>query len=293
MTSPPPFRLIVTADDFGFGRKVSQGIVRAHVDGPVTATSVMTVTGEGLAASVELLGAAPGLELGLHLVFTGGLAPLTKLDGSGMVDRAGRFWSNGRLWLAAWAGWIDGRAVYGEIVAQAEAFGKAIGRAPAYVDAHHHAHQLPIVREALLAAMADGVLPAVSRVTVENRGVARGVGRLRLKRKAAAMLGAGARKRFHGAGVWANDSYFGMLSDGDLAEGFPWRRQLEAVERSGVVEWVVHPGELDETLIGRDGYVSQRVAELAALTRGDQREQWEGLRPFLTTKSKLKAGVGE
>ena len=39
--------LIVTADDFGLGPATSEGIIRAHLEGPVTATSMMVVTGAG------------------------------------------------------------------------------------------------------------------------------------------------------------------------------------------------------------------------------------------------------
>lgn len=285
-----PFSLIVTADDFGFGRLTSEGIVQAHLHGPVTATSVMTVCREGLDASVPLLEEAPDLELGLHFVLSGGLAPLTDLRGSGWVGRDGRLWSNGRLWLRAWSGRTSPRAAYDELCAQTEAFTRAIGRAPAYVDAHHHAHQLPGVRQALVRAMREGVCPRISRVSVESPAL-RGVPGSRARRMAANLIGARARKEFDAQGIWSNDSFFGMLSDADLREPFPWRRQLAALKPQGVVEWIVHPGKLDPTIKGMDSYIRQRAVELEALTDPRRRAHWDMLRPFLTTKSKVSAGA--
>jgi predicted glycoside hydrolase/deacetylase ChbG (UPF0249 family) len=50
---------------------------------------------------------------------------------------------------------LDRRAVRAEIKAQLNAFELAIGRAPAYVDGHQHVHQFPVVRDELLAELAE------------------------------------------------------------------------------------------------------------------------------------------
>src|SRR5438874_1644761 len=99
----PPQALIVTADDFGFGVATSRGIIRAHRAGVVTAASLMAVTGDHAAASVELLGDAPRLEVGLHLVLSGPpQRPLVAGRSSGLVRRDGAFHPLGRIMLAAW-----------------------------------------------------------------------------------------------------------------------------------------------------------------------------------------------
>jgi len=41
---------------------------------------------------------------------------------------------------------------------------------------------------------------------------------------------------------------------------------LNHLPDSGVIEWVVHPGMADESLIGRDDYRTARVKELESLT---------------------------
>ena len=91
----------MTADDFGIGLATSRGIIDAHLNGPVTATSVMTVTGDHLKRSVPLLSAAPNLETGIHLVLTRcGEKPLMARESSGLVGRDGEFHTNGKLWCA-------------------------------------------------------------------------------------------------------------------------------------------------------------------------------------------------
>jgi predicted glycoside hydrolase/deacetylase ChbG (UPF0249 family) len=284
-----PLSLIVTADDFGIGKKTSQGIIRAHLQGPVTATSLMTVTGDHARASVPLLEQAPNLEVGLHLVLTRcGEKPIMARESSGLVDRDGEFFSNGKLWLRAFAGQLDPLGVADEIAAQTEMFHKLMGRPPAYVDGHHHAHQLPIIREALLNVMEHDLLPRITRVTIEPSRIRRRVGSVRLKRKFARALGYQAAKDFSKRWIWTNDSFFGMLNAGDLRRQFPWQKYLNNLPEEGAIEWVVHPGEEDETLIGRDDYHAARVVELQALTSPEGVKAWEKFRSNLGKKSDLQ-----
>lgn len=283
-----PLSLIVTADDFGIGKKTSAGIIRAHLQGPVTAASLMSITGDHVRASVPLLADAPNLEVGLHLVLTRcGEKPVMARQSSGLVDRDGEFFSNGKLWIRAFTGKLDPLGVADEIAAQTELFHKLVGRPPAYVDGHHHSHQLPIVREALLDVMGHHLLPRITRVTTEPASIRRKVGSVRLKRKAARFLGGQAAAAFATRWVWSNDSFFGMLSRTDLRRPFPWDRYLANLPDQGVVEWVVHPGEPDETLGGRDDYAAARAVELAALTDPGRAKAWEHLRPNLGRKSLL------
>jgi predicted glycoside hydrolase/deacetylase ChbG (UPF0249 family) len=295
-----PLSLIVTADDFGIGLQTSRGILRAHLSGPVTATSLMVVTGDHARASVPLLADAPTLDVGLHLVLTRcGEKPLIARQSSGLVDRDGEFFTNGKLWARAYLGRLDRAGVADEIYAQAALFQKLMGRAPDYVDGHHHSHQLPIVRQALMDVMAGDLLPRVTRTTVEAKCIQQKVSSVRLKRKAAHFLGKTASRDFANIGndtgtntgttngVWTNESFFGMLSPADLKRPFPWDHYLAALPDAGIIEWVVHPGLPDETLKARDDYNAQRVTELEALTHSQQCHQWEKFRSNLGRKSIL------
>lgn len=286
----PTNSIVVTADDFGIGLNTSGGIIDAHLNGPVTATSVMTVTGDHLRSSAPLLADAPLLETGLHLVLTRcGDKPLLARASSGLVDRDGQFHTNGKLWRLALTGRLQMRAIADEIAAQTERFHKEIGRAPAYVDSHHHAHQLPIVRDALLEVIGHDLLPPITRVTVEPRLYWPWVGSVRLKRLAANLMGKRAARLFTNRWVWANDCYIGMLSRADLRKPFPWQALLDHLpQHASNVEWIVHPGHEDPTLVGRDGYIAGRIIECAALTNPQLQSHWQHLRDRLTTKTQMR-----
>ncbi len=281
----PDLHLIVTADDFGIGLATSRGIVRAHAHGPVTATSLMTVTGDHARRSVPLLAECPDLDVGLHLVLTRcGERPLMARESSGLTGRDGEFLSLEQLWLRGLTGRLDQRGVADEIAAQTERFHKLLGRLPAYVDGHHHVHQLPVVREALFDVVSHHLLPPVTRTTVEPPRVRWRVGPKRVKRAIANHLGRRAAATFGTRWMWANDYFIGMIAPGDLRRPSPWGAFLSNLPAAGVVEWCVHPGELDETLAGRDAYVAQRAVELEKLTDSTA---WEHLRPRLARKSVL------
>ncbi len=258
---------MITADDFGFGLATSQGIIHAHLHGPVNRTSIMVVTGDHVKASVQLLGEAPNLSLGLHLVFTDvGSRALAASPASGLVTLQRGFLSIPQLYFRCLTGKVDASAVFDEICAQAELFHALTGRAPAHVDGHHHAHQFPVIRHALLRAMNAGILPKRTRQTVEPPGMLASVSSCRARRTVLNMLGQSAAADFRRQGIDVNDYFFGVISEKDLAEENPWEHCLAALPPHGSVEWMVHPGFYDESLIGRDSYVHQRVLELCALT---------------------------
>lgn len=258
---------MITADDFGFGVATSAGIIHAHLHGPVGRTSMMVVTGDHAMASAQLLGEAPKLKVGLHLVFTDvGAAALAATRSSGFVHAQGRFLSIQQLYFRCVSGRIDSSAVFDEICAQAELFGKLVGTPPSHVDGHHHAHQFPVIRQAMLRAMSAGVLPRATRRTVEPPGMLASVPSCRPRRMILNVLGQSASADFRREGVWVNDHFFGVLGETDLKQENPWQGYLAALPRRGSVEWMVHPGFYDESLVGRDSYIKGRVLELAALT---------------------------
>ena len=282
--------VVVTADDFGIGVETSRGIIEAHLRGPVTATSLMAITGDHARASIPLLGKAPNLEVGLHVVLTRcGHKPLAATKASGLVDRAGNFHTNGGLWIRAFSGRLNQEGVAEEIAAQAEMFKRLMGRLPAYVDSHHHSHQLPTVRQALVEVIEKGIVPGVARTTEETDAMKKRVPSAKTRRAAARLIGRRAAREFRAAKIWANDYFFGMLDPADFKLDFPWRAYFEVLPESGVVEWIVHPGFADETLKGRDDYLAERAVELDRLTNPQIAAAWEPIRGKLARKSVLGA----
>jgi predicted glycoside hydrolase/deacetylase ChbG (UPF0249 family) len=272
----PARLLIVVADDFGIGVETSRGIIDAARDGPVTSTSALAVA-EACEASLPLLEGAPGLELGLHVALTGGFRPVTATRASGFVGPDGRLGTLTALFVACLGRRVSRAALRDEIGAQAERLRRFAGRPPVYFDGHHHVHELPVVREVVAELAAEGVLPAVTRVTAEPAGVRRSVPGDRFRRQILDAMGRRAASLFARRALPANDALFGTFVDPGRVAGFPWAAHLSHLPAAGVIEWMVHPGRPDPTLRGLDPYVEGRVVEWRALTAPEYRAAWAGL----------------
>lgn len=122
-------RLIVNADDFGLTRGVSEGIVFAHRNGIVTATTILA-DAPAFDHAVELLRATPSLDLGVHLV----LWP----DGMSFFPFLGRVMK-----------WPSAR-IEREFSRQVEKV-LAAGLKISHLDTHKHTHLYPNVMRAVVA----------------------------------------------------------------------------------------------------------------------------------------------
>jgi len=134
-------RLVVNADDFGFTPDVNAGIVEAHQQGILTATTLMA-NGDAFEDAVRLARKVGSLDVGCHLVLTGG-----RSLHSGKLLPA----SVPQLLVAITRRQIP---IYDELAAQVRAIQKA-GITPTHLDTHKHTH------------LAPQVLDAVSRLAAE------------------------------------------------------------------------------------------------------------------------------
>ena len=129
-------RLIVNADDFGFTPDVNRGILEAHRNGILTATTLMA-NGDAFDDAVRLAREVESLDIGCHLVLIGGrslLPPYSPLPVS--VAELLRALAAGRL------------RVYDEFVAQLRKI-LAAGLRPTHLDTHKHTHLAPPVLDAV------------------------------------------------------------------------------------------------------------------------------------------------
>lgn len=259
-------RLIITADDFGIGYDTSRGIVDAHLAGAVDATSVMTATGDHLERSLPLLNNAPNLQLGLHLTLTSRAAkPLVATTASGFVGEDGYFFTLNKLALLSFRKKIDLDAVQEEILAQTERFERLLGRRPAHIDGHHHAHQLRGVSH-VVALLADkGRLPKRIRNTIEPGSIRKNVRGERVRRLAIEGLGARSNTELSSVRGVLTDGFLSILSPDMLKQPNPWGDYIKHLPPAGVYEMGVHPGHPDSSLHGRDTYLLERAIELEAL----------------------------
>ncbi len=138
-------KIILCADDYGQNQPISQAIIALLEKNRLSATSCMTTSVFWPEHAKWLQPFTFQIDIGLHFNLTEG-KPLSKeLQGShGFLPLP-------RLLLKAYGRLLNKDAVEAELNAQLDAFVASMGKLPDFVDGHQHVHQLPIVRDALLA----------------------------------------------------------------------------------------------------------------------------------------------
>lgn len=125
-------KIIVNADDMGYTRGISEGIVYGYQNGIVTSTTVMCHM--PYAEQVPgLLEPYEGLGVGVHLTLTCG-SPLT--PARSLVDSDGRFLKYREFYSRR----VDPEEVRREFKAQIEKFISLFHRLPTHMDSHQGAH---------------------------------------------------------------------------------------------------------------------------------------------------------
>ena len=252
-------KLIVNADDFGYTPGVTSGIVRAHHEGIVTATTMMAnapdTDGAGRAAR-----ATGSLDVGVHLVVTYGkpLSPPEKvrslLADGGTFPRVSDLLRSGRP--KAEEALIEYRAQYRRVR-------ELIGREPTHVDTHHWVHDMPALEDAMLA------------LTKETGAAAR-------------THDGRQRARFRDAGVRTPDRF---VREFQHTGAIHLDAMLDLLERlaedEGVIELMCHPAEPDAALLNGSTYAEERGIELDTLTHPRVREEIERLGIELANYSEL------
>jgi predicted glycoside hydrolase/deacetylase ChbG (UPF0249 family) len=260
--SPPIRRIWLCADDYGIAPGVSSAIRDLIARGRLNATSVMSLSPNFTHAEADSLSqlAADGhrVAIGLHVTLTQPFQPLTS---DYRPVRRGAFPSLGATLGAAMVRRLDRVALSAEIEAQFEAFVKAFGRLPDFVDGHQHVHLFPTVREAFLAAAGRLAPEAWVRqcgwaARPERLGDPKGLLIDRLSR--------GFRARAEAAGIATNPAFAGTYTfkgDADFASAFPGF--LRRLPDGGLI--MCHPGFVDDELARLDPLTHLREREYAYL----------------------------
>ena len=253
----PMNNITLCADDYGLAPGVSQAIRELIVAGRLHATGCMTGSPYWPEAALALKPLDGRAEIGLHLTLTDQvpLGPMRDLA------PAGRLPPVGALVKRALAGRLNQAEIAAELDRQLDSFEAAFGRAPDFIDGHHHVHQLPGVGEVVLAAWHGrlGRKGWVRSCWEPPAGVLiRGVDRLRAL--IISELGRGFRRRLRRDGVPHNRSFRGVY---DLSDRVPYGDLFTAfTDRPGPATLVMcHPGLVDAALIAADCLTHRREAE--------------------------------
>jgi chitin disaccharide deacetylase len=147
--------LIINADDYAMDGGVDAAILKLAARGTVTATSAMVLSPRWAEASGALKDAP--LSRGLHLDFTSpfveGVFPRQRLSD---------------LIVRSQLGLLDRALLRNEIDRQLTLFESPLARPPDFIDGHQHVHHIPIMRDALLDALADRYGSEAKRIGLRN-----------------------------------------------------------------------------------------------------------------------------
>ena len=280
-SSPPPRRLVITADDFGADVAVNEAVEIAHRQGVLTAASLMV----GAPAADDAVARArrmPSLGVGLHLVLVEGRPTLPPSEVPDLLDASGAFRTDmARAGAAMFFLPSVRRQLAREIEAQFAAFA-ATGLTLDHVNAHKHFHLHPTIASLILKIGRRHDLEA-ARLPIEPSDVLAKVepgagGRDWIVDPWARL----ARRRFRAAGVAVPDQVFGLRWSGAMTAG----RLLGLIDTlpSGLSEIYLHPA----TLAGYPGSAAgyRYEDELAALLDPAVVAATKGLRlgPFARVK---------
>jgi predicted glycoside hydrolase/deacetylase ChbG (UPF0249 family) len=240
-------QLIVNADDFGWTHDVNEGIVYAHRNGILTATTMMA-GGSEFAHAVTLARETPSLDVGCHLTLLQGASSLTGEPLPKDIPA---------LLIAIALQKID---IYGELSAQVRKI-IAAGIVPTHLDAHKHTHILPQVASAVARIVREFGIRWV-RKPFDFGGLAGSPGwpaRLMHTQRS------GLQRKLREAGAVTTDHFAGFALTGYLDEA----KLLDLIEKlpAGSTELMCHPGFCREQLRASQTRLKEsREIELRALT---------------------------
>lgn len=234
-------RLIINADDFGFTRDVNAGIVHAHREGILTATTLMA-NGDAFDDAVRLARENPSLDIGCHLVLVQGHSLLTGQP----------FPETPRAVITA----LLRRQlnVYAELRVQIEKI-IAAGIRPTHLDSHKHTHIVPNIFKTVVRLAQEFQIPFV-RLPLDTTAPYASV---------PCAIAEPIYRRMAGPVVRMTDHFLGYRLTGSLTE----QSLAEALSqlKEGSTEFMCHPGFLEAELRRAPTRLKEsRVRELEALT---------------------------
>ncbi len=144
-------QIILCADDYAQNTSISEGIVHLAEQGRINATSCMVNSKAWNEAHQALHPIQSTTYIGLHFNLTHGDALSPRWKKNYGVQLPGM----ASLLKQSYLRRLNPEVIAAEIMAQLDAYTHAMNAYPDFIDGHQHIHQLPVIREALLAVYGD------------------------------------------------------------------------------------------------------------------------------------------
>ena len=249
-------KLIVNADDFGFTCDVNQGILDAHREGILTATTLMATefiaSGDAFFDAIRIANETPTLDVGVHLVLVG--SPGFPASIPALISAVARK----RI------------KAYDEFAKQVRRV-RDWGISPTHLDTHKHTHLLPAVLDAVARVSQEFKIPWVRRpfdfpMQPGSAGIVKS-----LTAHAMSSMSGRFERVLTAHGCKSTDHFAGFKITGNYNA-----RDLAALIRAlpeGSTEFMCHPGRCsDELRAAKTRLKESREAELRALCSTQVRE---------------------
>lgn len=262
-------RLIINADDFGWTRGITDGILRAHTRGVVTSTSLLA-NQHASEYAIEQLRTAPHLGVGIHLNLCSGMPVLPPAQVPSLVGRDGSFHPVPQMLrkLMLWSASIS--EMEAEFRAQIQ-WVRMRGVSLTHADSHYHVHLYPAAVAAFQRAVIGEGIPYIRSplisVSPQNGLIPQCHGGSAYRRLAVIaythLLHAGPLRRLGSADscVVPPTAYRNDL--GKLGEG--WRLAFSHLPE-GCYEFSCHPGIENGGYPQSDNLRERRELELQLIT---------------------------
>ncbi|TAN62418.1 MAG: ChbG/HpnK family deacetylase [Magnetospirillum sp.] len=261
-----PSLITLCADDYGLAPGLGRAIRALIGAGRLQATGCMTGSRYWPDEAVLLKTLEGKAQFGVHLTLT----DQRPLDEMPDLAPGGKLPTIGTMVKRAVSRRLDRAEIAAELERQVDAFEAAMGRAPDFLDGHHHVHQLPIVRDVVLDLWRRRLKPSGGwvRSCWENplAIMERGIDPVRAT--IIAMLGLRLRWMLKAAGAPHNRSFRGVYDfSGKVAYAELFRRFTDRPGPGTLV--MCHPGEVDDALKACEWLTDQREVEYRFLASED------------------------
>ena len=246
--------VIITADDLGLWPEINDAVMAGYDAGIITSAG-LRVNGTASYSAMVSATMRPGLGVGLHLVLCEGAATLTHRHVPNLVDTTGHFVDRPleALWMYRRAGGLRDE-LKAEIRAQIEKF-LASGLFLTHVSGHYNLHLHPTVMSILKELAADYPISAIRKpcgtLLTSYQSFVSAPWQRAIEHKILRAPLAWGRLRSR---LFLGATRVELLSSDRPVTEHGVARRLAAV-RSGVTEFVCHPGSLAPQYDG-DGEVA-------------------------------------